>query len=212
MRKLQLLALLVTLSLFTPARAQAAEWSMLGGRTLDVFDTGIRAGVGWPDFHAAYHLPITKSFELAPKLAFFYGSPLVKGCCTFGNTIGTELRTVIYSQGDLHLALWNELSLILDYIGQFDVGLVLGAGVRGDYAVSSKVNALFSFDVPVDLLFTNGTYAVIPILFGGGVEYVPEGPFMLWATLKMGPGIIAVSGGSTVDFALIGQAGVGFKF
>lgn len=203
-----LLALCVTTS-----TAQAADWSLLGGDTLGVNDGALRVGVGWPDFHIAYHAPITKDFELAPKLGFVYGTPAVRGCCFFGNTLGTEMRYEFLSDGDLHLAIRPELGVGLIYTPGFAFALRMGLGLAGSYAVSSKVNILFSFDIPVDLTVHPGVLASIPLLFGGGVEFIPKGPFMLWADLRMGPDIFtATGGGAFVTFGLIGQAGVGFKF
>ena len=212
MRKFKLFALILGTLMLSGGSATAADWSLSGGRTLDVYDNAVRFGVGWPDFHVALHLPITKELELAPKIGFFYGYPLVKGCCTFGNTVGSELRYTVLDSGDLHLALKNDFGIEMNYVGGFAFGFRLGAGLVGDYNVSQQVNALFSFNVPVDLSVTPGVVAVIPILFGGGIEFVPKDVFALWAKLELGPGILAAGGGAIVDFALIGQAGIGYRF
>lgn len=207
-----ILLLTLVASATTTSSARAADWSLLGGDTLGVNDGALRLGVGWPDFHVAYHAPITSEFELAPKLGFVYGTPAVRGCCFFGNSLGTEMRYVFLHDGDLSLALRPEVGVGLVYTPGFAFAIRAGLGVAGSYAVSQKVNVLFSFDVPVDITVHPGVFASIPILFGGGVEFIPKGPFMLWADLRMGPDILAASGGSIVTFGLIGQAGVGFKF
>lgn len=212
MRVLRTFGLLLLLVVATSTTARAADWSLLGGDTLGVMDGGLRIGVGWPDFHVAYHAPITEDFEVAPKLGFVYGTPSVRGCCFFGNSLSAEMRYEFYTDGDLHLALRPEVGVGLVYTPGFAFDIRLGLGVAGSYAVSQKVNVLFSFDVPVDVVVHPAVYASIPILFGGGVEFIPKGNFMLWSDIRMGPDILAASGGSVVTFGLIGQAGVGFKF
>lgn len=210
MRALRNVGLAVLLVVAASTTARAADWSLLGGDTLGVHDGGLRIGVGWPDFHVAYHAPITSDFEIAPKLGFVYGFPSVRSCCFFGNTLTAEMRYEFLSDGDLHLALRPEIGVGLGYTPAFAFDIRLGLGLAGSYAVSQKVNILFSFDIPVDLIVHPGVVASIPLLFGFGTEFVPKGPFMLWADLRLGPDIGAPGG--FVTFGLIGQAGVGFKF
>lgn len=214
MTRTRLFAIVLVAVLSLARSSQAAEWSLFGARPLDVYDSALRVGLGWPDVHVAYHLPILKELEVAPKLGFVWapgGTTL--GCCGFGNTVGAELRYLLYEEDDLHLGVRADTAILLYYpVGNANstrVGTRISPGFIGDYSVNETLNVTFSFDMPVELYYTPAVEGIIPFQFGGGLEFIPKGPFMLWTQIHMGPSILASGDGSLVSLSLVGQIGIG---
>lgn len=197
--------------------AQAAGWSILGGRTLDPRNSAIRVSAGWPDVHVAYHLPITADLELAPKFGLLYGFPAfgVAGSPTFiGNSIGGELRWRLLSRGDFHLAAKAELGLNLYYslYDEFYAGMRLSPGVVADYEVSSAVNLTTGFEIPFEFIFTDPFSALIPILFAVGLEFEAKENLLFFVNMKLGPAVVTVDGESDTGFGFDGRLGLAYRF
>jgi hypothetical protein len=197
--------------------ASAADWSILGGRTLDPSRTALRIAAGWPDVHAAYHMPLSRDIEIAPKVGLLYGYPSFgQGSdSTFvGNSFGAELRWNVFSSGGFHLAAKGELGFQLYYniADEFDAGLRVSPGVVADYEVTNKVNLTTGLEIPIDFILSDPVFALIPILFNIGVEFQAKDDLILFFAFKMGPALGVVESESDAGFGFDGKLGLAFLF
>lgn len=205
------------LVLVMASSAVAADWSVLGGRTLDARRSAFRAQVGWPDINFAYHYPITSHFEIAPKLGVVYGlNAFGVGfeTTTIGNSFGSEFRWNVFNAGKFHLAAKGELDLLVyyDIADQVEAGMRILPGVVMDFDVLSKLNVVLSFEMPFEFLFTDPVSALIPILFGFGVEYEVIDNLLLTFDLNMGPSVFVIDEFSDTGFGFQGHMGVAYQF
>jgi hypothetical protein len=95
----------------------------------------------------------------------------------FGNCIqyaGTYYGYYGWVTDALHFGLWADFGL--------DVGIHL----------TPDVTLTPSFEMPLFINFTNGTYGAIPLLFGASVQYNINDRMSVGGSLKFGPSILAV--------------------
>jgi hypothetical protein len=213
-RSTVLAALLVATTLST---ARAGEWSTWGGDTLPATDTAVRAAVGWPDIHAAYHFPFSDDLEIAGKLGVVYGWPVfgVGGTLTgIGNVVGAELRWEFFEQDGFHLALRPEVSLLVlyNFLPDVTAGMRLGIGVAANYEINDKLDIITGLDIPFELYFEDPFVGLIPILFNMGIEYFVSDPLSFFAVFRLGPTIVAAGGSSDAGFGFEGRMGISYRF
>ena len=105
--------------------------------------------------------------------------------------------------------------------GTFDPGILIGAspgqfgikiplGLQMGIPLGEKIMANASFEIP--MFFTLGDFNAfyVPLLFGGGIEYLLEPHIVLTGKVKVGPTFITNGGGT--QFTLYVLIGAAYKF
>lgn len=191
-------------------------WSVLTGRTVGANDTALHIQGGWPGISATLLHGVSPTVDLGGIFTFNYG---VEGIVTDvepGIKLQAVARVLLTDTGKLNVG-FNFAPGPLFYFGrsycgrfgcQSDtlVGLTLPLALVFGVPVSSAANVDFGFEIPFWVYFTQGGGAVIPILFGGGVEYFFERNLAVTFNMRMGPAIYS-RGGADFDLqALMGLA------
>jgi len=105
--------------------------------------------------------------------------------------------------------------------GTFDPGIIIAAspgvfgikipfGLQLGIPLGERIMANASFDIP--MFFTLGDFNAfyVPLLFGGGIEYLLEPHIVLTGKVKLGPTFITNGGGT--QFTLYVLIGAAYKF
>jgi hypothetical protein len=194
------------------ATATTDRWTVDSGQTVGDGANVVRAQVGWPGLWLDYVHGLGPTFDIGGRVALNWGGPVGEVNNTvFNIDIQLLLRDQIADFGGLKLALtFNPGVIIYTSGGVTGINLPVGAQLGIPFNDQLVFNA--SFELAMYLQFGNGnTNFVIPLLFGGGVEYRLQQNLLLTFKLAMGPSIPTASHAST-QFALEALAGVAYKF
>lgn len=186
-------------------------FTLLGGKTLNVHEQGLRAAVGFPGLYGVYHIPISKGFEINPKFTFFYG--LDTYVPVVGDTLGVEVRINLIELDKFALALLFDPAFILLYHPDFAMGFQIGGpGVSVNYTFEKKHHLIGGFQIPFGFIFYKRFIAVIPISFKLGGEFGIGKDLNFYLLMEMGPDILAAKGGSITRFRPVVTMGISYKF
>jgi hypothetical protein len=185
------------------------------GRTVGIDQNVIHGQVGWPGVSATLLHGMTPKVDIGGSFAFNYG---VEGTTTL---IYPELafrgvgRLNLVDTPKYNIGVSTQPGLLMWFPGsgvsaQFGIGIPVS--FAAGFPVSRELMVIAGADIAFDVFFTSGSYVVIPILFGGGVEYLIESNLMLTFNLRLGPVIAAGTAGSGAVFGLNALIGLAYKF
>ncbi len=207
-------------ALLVAAPAQAAPsgdaaWTLDSGKTVGADQTAIWGQVGFPGVWAELVHGIDPLTEIGGKFAFDYGQEgVVNGCCIVGLDFQFLLRRNFFDNGKIWIAGTFQPGFILEFpSGATQFGLAFPLGVQFGFPVSPQLTFNGSFDLAMYAIFgsgfRSGTFA-LPILFGGGVEYLMQPNVALTFQIKLGPTIFTAGG--SAQFTLYALVGIAYKF
>jgi hypothetical protein len=202
--------------LFWTSRTEASNWSVLSGKTVGHDQNVILGQVGWPGVSATLLHGMSPKLDIGGQFAFNYG---VEGST---QQINPELafrfvgRLNLSDTPKYNIGLGTQPGLLLWFPGSgapTQVGIGIPISFAAGFPVSPQTMIVAGADVAFDIFFTSGSYLVLPLLFGGGVEYQIEPTLMLTFNLRMGP-VIYTGGtvGSGTFFGLNALIGLAYKF
>ncbi len=213
-RLMRLGAAALPLLFWTSRTEAAAGWSVLSGRTVGIDQNVIHGQVGWPGVSATLLHGMSPKVDIGGAFAFNYG--------VFGTTtIYPELnfravgRLNLVDTPKYNIGIGTQPGLLLWFPGGFrgtQVGIGIPVSFAAGFPVSREVMVVAGADIAFDIFFSSGSYVVIPILFGGGVEYQIEPNLLLTFNLRMGPIIAAGAFGSGAVFGLNALIGLAYRF
>ncbi len=194
------------------AQGRGRDWSIITGRTVGGNDTVLHAQAGWPGISATLVHGVTPKVDLGGIFNFNYG---FEGDVNFPVRPGIKfqglLRANLYDSGKFNVGI-NFAPGPLFYFFRFTTvaGIAIPFGLEFGIPVTSTLNIGLAFEMPMFVIFDsrerNGQL-VLPVLFGGGIEYFLEQNLALTFTMKMGPMIFTSDGVADFDFqALMGLA------
>jgi hypothetical protein len=203
--------------LTTPARAaDDAPWSVESGKTVGAGQTVFWGQVGYPGIWAEIIHGMDPTLEIGGKFAFNYGFEGIIDCCVVGLDFQFLLRKQFFDNGKIRIAGRFDPGFLLYFPSGFTFfGITFPIGVEFGFPVSSVVSINASFDLPMYVLFGSGGYGttfVIPLLFGGGAEYLIEKNLALTFKLKLGPSIVTGNYFGSTKFTLYALFGAAYKF
>jgi hypothetical protein len=189
----------------------SARWSVESGNTVGAGTDVVYGQFGFPGLSGTFLHGVQSNLDLGARFTFNYG---VESDASF---IHPELKLQGVSRVNLlknpkfDLALEFDPGFGLFFAGgQTFFGLALPVELTAGIPINSQFTIDLGFGLPVFINFTTTTYALIPILFGGGVEYYLQSNMALTFRLRMGPEISTISGGGS-DFGLQALIGVALK-
>ena len=196
--------------------AEEAPWSVESGETVGAGHSVFWGQVGYPGIWAEIIHGIDPTTEIGGKFAFNYALEGIVNTSTIGLDFQFLLRKQFFDNGKIRIAGRFDPGLLLYFPSGFTlIGITFPVGVEFGFPVSSQVSINASFDLPMYLLFSSGGYGtafVIPLLFGGGVEYMIEKNLALTFKLKLGPSIVTGGYVGTTQFTLYALFGAAYKF
>ena len=192
--------------------ASAEGWSAMSGETIGTGGAMVWGQAGWPGISADLAWGTSPTLDLGGRFTFNYGEEGITDTGVVGLKFQFTLRTQLLRKPKYDLALRFDPGLLLYFpSNRTIVGLTFPVGLELGFPISPVVRVNGSFDLPFWITFSpSPTQAFIPILFGGGVEYLVEKDLALTARLKMGPTIATYSGHAY--FTLYFLLGVAYRF
>jgi hypothetical protein len=187
----------------------AGQWTVESGQTVGEGSNVLRGQVGWPGIWFDFIHGVDPTFDIGGRFGFNYGfQGLTNGSNGVGLIFQALLRKQITDLGGFKLALTFDPGFLLYFpSGGTIAGITFPIAAQMGFPVADKVVINASFGIPMYVIFSPGNF-YIPILFGGGVEYLLQPNLALTFDLKIGP-TIATAGGSA--FTLYTMLGVAYK-
>lgn len=212
MRRLVIwMALLVGL-VATHARAQ--DWSAMSGQTLGNGAGMIWGQFGWPGISADLAYGVSPTLDLGGRFTFNYGEEGITDTGVLGLKFQFTLRGQLVRKPKFDMALRFDPGLLLYFPSNTTVvGMTFPLGLEFGFPITPVFRANASFDLPFWITFSpSPVVGYIPILFGGGVEYLVQRDLALTARLKMGPTIATRSLTRNAFFTLYFLFGIAYRF
>ncbi len=205
------MALLVGL---TATSAQAQNWSAMSGQTLGTGAGMVWAQFGWPGISADLAYGVSPTLDLGGRFTFNYGEEGITDTGVLGLKFQFTLRTQLVKKPKFDMALRFDPGLLLYFPSNTTVvGLTFPVGLEFGFPITPVLRANGSFDLPFWITFnTTPVTGYIPILFGGGVEYLLQHDLAITARLKMGPTIGTGNRTQNSFFTLYFLVGFAYRF
>ena len=173
-----------------------------GARPIPLTDRALRVDLGFPDVRIAWHLPMSKTFEIAPVFGVAYGLNAETAGKLALVDLRCELKWNFFKNEDISLALFADPGLQIPVWPQAGVGVVVGGpGVILDYRVIDKLRLTPAIQIPWGLYFMgkkSNFAARFPFMLRLGLEY------QVSQTVNL---LFHMSGGADVWTAQVSEAG-----
>jgi len=205
------MALLVGL---VAANARAQDWSAMSGQTLGSGAGMIWGQFGWPGISADLAYGTSPTLDLGGRFTFNYGEEGITDTGVLGLKFQFTLRGQLIRKPKFDMALRFDPGLLLYFPSNTTVvGMTFPLGLEFGFPISPVFRANASFDLPFWITFNpSPVQGFIPILFGGGVEYLMQRDLALTARLKMGPTFATGNRTRNAFFTLYFLFGIAYRF
>jgi len=194
--------------------ARAEGWSAMSGQTLGAGGGMVWGQFGWPGISADLAYGVSPTVDLGGRFTFNYGEEGITDTGVLGLKFQFTLRAQLLRKAKFDLALRFDPGLLLYFPSNTTVvGMTFPVGLEFGFPINSLFRANASFDLPFWVTFSpSPVVGFIPILFGGGVEYLVQHDLALTARLKMGPTIGTGSQTRNTFFTLYFLFGIAYRF
>ena len=205
------MALLVGLA---AGSARAQDWSAMSGQTLGSGAGMIWGQFGWPGISADLAYGVSPTLDLGGRFTFNYGEEGITDTGVLGLKFQFTLRGQLLRKPKFDMALRFDPGLLLYFPSNTTVvGMTFPVGLEFGFPINPVFRANASFDLPFWITFSpSPVVGYIPILFGGGIEYLMQRDLALTARLKMGPTIVTRSTTRNAFFTLYFLFGIAYRF
>jgi hypothetical protein len=194
-----------------PVRLGGEGLSLHAGRPLGNGNTTIFSQAGWPGISAGMLRGVTDQTDLGGKVAFNYGVEGIVTAVNLGFKGQGLLHVNLLNQGPFSLGFHFEPGVMTYFIeANTMVAVTLPVRMAMGFAFSSSLAGHFSAELPMYLTFGAGGGAVLPLLFGAGVEYFMGRSLGLSFLTKLGPSFDLRENGQT-DLAFEALLGVVYR-
>ena len=187
------------------------HWTVDSGETVGAGANVLRGQVGFPGFAGDFIHGLDPTFDIGGRMWLNYAIEGITNATHFEWKIQLTLRKQFLDTGKFKLAGTFDPGFLLFTGGGTTTGITFPIGVQLGIPIDSKVTINASFDIPMWVNFGSFSVFHLPLLFGGGVEYLVEPNIALTFKLKLGPDIGIGDFGST-NLALYALFGAAYKF
>ncbi|MFH1531609.1 MAG: hypothetical protein ABIK09_12850 [Pseudomonadota bacterium] len=146
-----------------------------GARPIPLTDSALRIDLGFPDVRIAWHLPMSRTFEIAPAFGVAYGFNAENAGKMALLDFRCEIKWNFFRNEDIALALFADPGLQVPVWPDTGIGLIVGGpGLILDYAVIEKLHLTPAIQIPwgLYLMGKNLDFAArFPFLLRLGLEY-----------------------------------------
>lgn len=193
----------------TASGAPTYNWTVDSAQTVGDGNNVVRGQVGWPGLWLDFIHGAGPDFDIGGRFGLNWGIyPGATQGSAIGLTFQLMLRKQMFDLGGFKVAFTFDPGFILEFpASQTIAGIMFPIGAQIGFPVNDKLVINGSFEIPMFVTFSPGNF-FIPLMFGGGVEYLLQPNLDLTFKLALGPDI-ATSGGTS--FALQGLVGVAYK-
>ena len=193
--------------------ARAQGWSAMSGQTLGSGGGMVWGQFGWPGISADLAYGVSPTLDLGGRFAFNFGEEGITDTGVLGLKFQFTVRGQLVHKPKFDLALRFDPGLLLYFPSNTTVvGMTFPVGLELGFPINQTLRANASFDLPFWITFNPTVEGFIPILFGGGVEYLFQHDLALTARLKMGPTIGTGNRTRNTFFTLYLLMGLAYRF
>jgi len=198
-------ALVLGMTLLVGASARAEGWSAQAGQTIGTGGGLFWANFGWPGLSADLAYGVSPTLDLGGRFTFNYGEEGITDTGVLGLKFQFTLRTMLLHKPKFDLALRFPNSTTV-------VGMTFPVGLEMGFPINPKLRMAATFDLPFWVTFNDPARFFVPILFGGGVEYLVQHDLAVTFRLKMGPTIATGNFTRNTFFTLYVLGGIAYRF
>ena len=206
-------ALVLGMTLLVGASARAEGWSAQAGQTIGTGGGLFWANFGWPGLSADLAYGVSPTLDLGGRFTFNYGEEGITDTGVLGLKFQFTLRTMLLHKPKFDLALRFDPGLLLYFPNSTTVvGMTFPVGLEMGFPINPKLRMAATFDLPFWVTFNDPARFFVPILFGGGVEYLVQHDLAVTFRLKMGPTIATGNFTRNTFFTLYVLGGIAYRF
>lgn len=218
MKRVASLCALITSLLFgtseAVAQARGQGWSVLTGRTVGMNDTVFHFQAGWPGISATLLHGMTPKVDLGGIFNFNYG---FEGDVSFPVRPGLKfqglLRANLFDSNKFNVGISFAPGPLFYFFRSTTVaGIAIPFGLEFGIPATPAMNIGLAFEMPMFVVFDSRVLSgqlVLPVLFGGGIEYFIDRNLAVTFNMRMGP--IIYTGDGFTDFDFQGLMGLAVK-
>ena len=184
---------------------------MDSGETVGAGQNVVRGQVGFPGLWGDFIHGLDSTTEIGGRLKLNYAIEGITSGTHFEMVAQFLARKQLVDTGKMKFALRFDPGLLFYSAGSTVFGITFPVEGQIGFPIDSKLTINGSFALPMYVTF--GTFGAfyLPIMFGGGVEYMLQSNLALTAKLAMGPTIVFAGGGSASNFTLTALFGVAYR-
>jgi len=184
------------LSLGGLASAQTAttgHWTVDSAETVGAGNNVVRGQVGFPGLWADIIHGVDPTLEIGGRLQLNYGVEGLTDATHFEMALNFLLRKQFVDNGKFKFAgTFNPGILFCTAFSTTTFGITFPVEGQFGIPIDPKVTLNASFGLPMWVTFGTASAFYLPIMFGGGVEYLLEPNVALTFKLRLGPTIALV--------------------
>ena len=192
------------------AQTTTSHWTVDSGETVGTGANVARGQVGFPGFVGDFIHGMDPTWDLGGRLWLNYSPEGTTEGTAFEFKIQATVRHQFLDTGKIKVAGTFDPGYLLISSGGTTSGIAFPVGVQVGIPIDPKVIINGSFDLNMYVLFNAATNFHLPLLFGGGVEYLLEPNLALTFKLRLGPDI-GFGTFSGTNFAFNALFGVAYK-
>lgn len=204
------------LSLGSLASAQTpttGHWTVDSAETVGAGNNVVRGQVGFPGLWADIIHGVDPTLEIGGRLQLNYGVEGLTDATHFEMALNFLLRKQFVDNGKFKFAgTFNPGILFYTAFSTTTFGITFPVEGQFGIPIDPKVTLNASFGLPMWVTFGTASAFYLPIMFGGGVEYLLEPNVALTFKLRLGPTIAFANGNSASSFTLNALFGAAYKF
>jgi hypothetical protein len=193
----------------TPATG-STRWTVDSGETVGAGANVAAAAVGYPGLDLRLFHGLDATTDVNAHVGINYAFEGITRGTRFEFTAQVGIRKELLTfGGNMKLAGYFDPGILVAASpGQF--GIKIPIGVEMGVPLNQKIILNGSLDLPMFFTFGDFNAFYIPLLFGGGIEYLLEPHIALTGKLKLGPTF--GTNGFPTSFTLYLLAGAAYKF
>jgi hypothetical protein len=186
MRKTIWAGTFAVVALATGREARAAGWGLHNGDTLNRGDNMIYAEAGWPDVSLGFQHGMTDMVDLGFRFSAIYGAEYGTGVRP-GVGMVVPIRIAPVKRDRVSLLIHFDPGVKFDGFRPIDFGLWFPVGLEVGIHLTREATLALGMELPFYVNLTNGTYGIIPLLFGPAFEYNIDDHIAVGINAKFGP-------------------------
>jgi len=196
----------------TPGTTHSTDhWTVDSGETVGAGQNVVRGQVGFPGLWGDFIHGLDSTTEIGGRLQINYAIEGITSSTHFEMAAQFLARKQIVDAGKVKFALTFNPGLLFYTAGRTVFGITFPVEGQVGFPIDSKFTLNGSFGLPMWVTFGDAGAFYLPIMFGGGVEYLLEHNIALTFKLRMGPTIAFANGTSASNFTLNALFGVAYK-
>jgi len=188
-----------------------SHWTVDSGETVGAGQNVVRGQFGFPGLWGDFIHGLDSTTEIGGRLKINYAIEGITSGTHFEMAAQFLARKTLVDTGKIKFALRFDPGLLFYSAGSTVFGITFPIEAQIGFPIDSKFMLNGSFALPMWVTFGDFGAFYLPIMFGGGVEYLLQPNLALTFKLAVGPTIAFANGGSASNFTLNALFGVAYR-